>query len=81
MSREALRKANHSMIERRRREKINAALGDLRDMVPGLGGETKGGEFKLEVGLRFALSFKAVVTVRMGPNGRSSSELWLICVN
>lgn len=37
------------MIERRRREKINAALSDLRDMVPGLGGETKGGEFKLEV--------------------------------
>ena len=27
LSREALRKANHSMIERRRREKINAALG------------------------------------------------------
>ena len=49
MSREALRKANHSMIERRRREKINAALGDLRDMVPGLGDQTKGGEFKLEV--------------------------------
>jgi hypothetical protein len=37
------------MIERRRREKINAALGELRDMVPGLGGEAKGGEFKLEV--------------------------------
>ena len=51
MSREAMRKANHSMIERRRREKINAALGDLRDMVPGLGGETKGGEFKLEVSI------------------------------
>ncbi|WVF68097.1 hypothetical protein IAT40_002860 [Kwoniella sp. CBS 6097] len=50
MSREALRKANHSLIERRRREKINAALGELREMVPGLGeGGTKGGEFKLEV--------------------------------
>ncbi|OCF41276.1 hypothetical protein I317_04934 [Kwoniella heveanensis CBS 569] len=50
MSREALRKANHSLIERRRREKINAALGELREMVPGLGeGGSKGGEFKLEV--------------------------------
>ncbi|TXT11083.1 hypothetical protein VHUM_01834 [Vanrija humicola] len=52
MSREQLRKANHSLIERRRREKINAALSDLREMVPGLGGEGaggKGGEFKLEV--------------------------------
>ncbi|WVQ95761.1 hypothetical protein IAU59_002860 [Kwoniella sp. CBS 9459] len=49
-SREALRKANHSLIERRRREKINAALGELREMVPGLGeGGSKGGEFKLEV--------------------------------
>jgi hypothetical protein len=52
MSREALRKANHSLIERRRREKINLALGELRDMVPGLGDAEggKGGEFKLEVG-------------------------------
>ncbi|WWC92144.1 uncharacterized protein L201_007098 [Kwoniella dendrophila CBS 6074] len=50
MSREALRKANHSLIERRRREKINAALGELRIMVPGLGEEGgKAGEFKLEV--------------------------------
>ncbi|KLT40263.1 hypothetical protein CC85DRAFT_304309 [Cutaneotrichosporon oleaginosum] len=51
MSREQLRKANHSLIERRRREKINAALADLRGMVPGLGEENggKGGEFKLEV--------------------------------
>lgn len=51
MSREQLRKANHSLIERRRREKINAALADLRSMVPGLGEENggKGGEFKLEV--------------------------------
>ena len=51
ISREALRKANHSLIERRRREKINYALGELRDMVPGLGdtGSGKGGEFKLEV--------------------------------
>lgn len=51
MSREALRKANHSLIERRRREKINFALGELRDMVPGLGDAEggKGGEFKLEV--------------------------------
>lgn len=48
-SREALRKANHSLIERRRREKINAALADLREMVPGLGDDAKGGEFKLEV--------------------------------
>jgi hypothetical protein len=51
MSREQLRKANHSLIERRRREKINAALDSLREMVPGLGVEQgKGGEFKLEVG-------------------------------
>ena len=51
MSREALRKANHSLIERRRREKINFALGELREMVPGLGDEKggKAGEFKLEV--------------------------------
>ncbi|KAK6906805.1 hypothetical protein I203_100792 [Kwoniella mangroviensis CBS 8507] len=49
-SREALRKANHSLIERRRREKINAALGELRRMVPGLGEDGgKTGEFKLEV--------------------------------
>ena len=49
-SREALRKANHSLIERRRREKINFALGELRGMVPGLGEEKggKAGEFKLE---------------------------------
>ncbi|WWC65388.1 uncharacterized protein I303_108006 [Kwoniella dejecticola CBS 10117] len=50
MSREALRKANHSLIERRRREKINAALGELRRMVPGLAEDGgKAGEFKLEV--------------------------------
>ncbi|WWC72421.1 uncharacterized protein I206_106383 [Kwoniella pini CBS 10737] len=50
MTREALRKANHSLIERRRREKINAALGELRRMVPGLGEDGgKAGEFKLEV--------------------------------
>jgi len=49
-SREALRKANHSLIERRRREKINFALGELRGMVPELGEEKggKAGEFKLE---------------------------------
>lgn len=54
MSREALRKANHSLIERRRREKINFALGELRGMVPGLGDEKggKAGEFKLEVSAR-----------------------------
>ncbi len=53
VSREALRKANHSLIERRRREKINYALGELRGMVPGLGdtGGGQGGEFKLEVNL------------------------------
>lgn len=50
MSREQLRKANHSLIERRRREKINVALSELRSMVPGLGEDGgKGGEFKLEV--------------------------------
>ena len=49
MSREQLRKANHSLIERRRREKINFALSELREMVPGLGDTGKGGEFKLEV--------------------------------
>ena len=53
LSREALRKANHSMIERRRREKINHAFSELRGMVPGLGGGGEGmkGEFKLEVHL------------------------------
>ncbi|BEI80423.1 hypothetical protein CcaverHIS002_0109520 [Cutaneotrichosporon cavernicola] len=51
LSREQLRRANHSLIERRRREKINAALSNLRGMVPGLGEDNggKGGEFKLEV--------------------------------
>ncbi|KIR39625.1 hypothetical protein I307_01507 [Cryptococcus deuterogattii 99/473] len=50
MSREQLRKVNHSLIERRRREKINAALNELRRMVPGLGENGgKCGEFKLEV--------------------------------
>ena len=36
------------MIEKRRREKMNAALGELRIMVPGLSGASAG-EFKLEV--------------------------------
>ncbi|EIW69773.1 hypothetical protein TREMEDRAFT_61539 [Tremella mesenterica DSM 1558] len=49
LSREQLRKANHSLIERRRREKINFALQELRGMVPGLGETKGGGEFKLEV--------------------------------
>ena len=56
VSREALRKANHSLIEKRRREKINSALADLRDMVPGLGdtgGGGKANEFKLEVSSTF----------------------------
>lgn len=52
MSREQLRKVNHSLIERRRREKINAALNELRRMVPSLGENGgKGGEFKLEVSI------------------------------
>nr|ODN95407.1 hypothetical protein L204_03946 [Cryptococcus depauperatus CBS 7855] len=50
VSREQLRKVNHSLIERRRREKMNAAFNQLRRMVPGLGENGgKGGEFKLEV--------------------------------
>ncbi|KAJ9110121.1 hypothetical protein QFC19_001792 [Naganishia cerealis] len=51
LSREQLRKANHSMIERRRREKMNTAFANLRGMVPGLNAESEGlkGEFKLEV--------------------------------
>jgi hypothetical protein len=63
MSREALRKANHSLIERRRREKINFALGDLRGMVPGLGEEKggKAGEFKLEVCRLAALLLVAMI--------------------
>ena len=65
LSREALRKANHSMIERRRREKINQAFSELREMVPGLsgGGEGLKGEFKLEVG-RLLLRIK-VTTGRL----------------
>jgi hypothetical protein len=53
LSREQIRKANHSLIERRRREKMNKAFADLRSMVPGLGAESEGikGEFKLEVSL------------------------------
>lgn len=53
LSREQIRKANHSLIERRRREKMNKAFADLRSMVPGLSGESEGikGEFKLEVSL------------------------------
>lgn len=51
LSREQLRKANHSLIERRRREKMNKAFADLRSMVPGFSAESEGlkGEFKLEV--------------------------------
>lgn len=33
-AREAARRANHSVIEKRRREKINNALSDLRTLVP-----------------------------------------------
>ena len=60
MSREALRRANHSLIERRRRDKINVALQNLRDMVPGLGADQggKGGEFKLEVGITRCYGFE-----------------------
>lgn len=65
MSREQLRKANHSLIERRRREKINFALGELRGMVPGLGAEEggggKAGEFKLEVSWRRRYSDAALL--------------------
>ncbi len=53
LSREQLRKANHSLIERRRREKMNAAYQALRSLVPSLADEedAKGGEtFKLDVG-------------------------------
>lgn len=60
MSREQLRKANHSLIERRRREKINFALSELREMVPGLGDTGKGGEFKLEVLERTVLHMRAL---------------------
>lgn len=51
LSRDQVRKANHSMIERRRREKMNTAFANLRGMVPGLNAEGDGikGEFKLEV--------------------------------
>jgi len=53
------------MIERRRREKINQAFSELREMVPGLsgGGEGLKGEFKLEVG-RLLLRIK-VTTGRL----------------
>jgi len=66
--RESQRKINHSIIEKRRREKINAALAELRSLVPEGGGVVDGeegdgegggggkgggkGEFKLEVLVR-----------------------------
>ena len=73
MSREALRKANHSLIERRRREKINFALGELRGMVPGLGDEKggKAGEFKLEVCLLFLLMCCTLTSIGTGTDCRT----------
>lgn len=58
LSREQLRKANHSLIERRRREKMNKAFADLRSMVPGLSADSDGlkGEFKLEVSVEVVKS-------------------------
>jgi hypothetical protein len=78
MSREALRKANHSLIERRRREKINAALADLRDMVPGLGDESggKGGEFKLEVSVGVGCTGVGAPRCAASSSGSGEPDPW-----
>ena len=54
-AREQLRKTNHSVIEKRRREKINEALASLRELVPHEkqeGEKKEDKEFKLEVLVR-----------------------------
>lgn len=54
-AREQLRKTNHSVIEKRRREKINEALAALRELVPHEkqeGEKKEDKEFKLEVLVR-----------------------------
>ena len=72
LSPEALKKANHSMVERRRREKINAALDKLRQMVPGLGeAGGKSGEFKLEVSDNMTnKNIADIVSVGLGTDSR-----------
>ena len=62
-AREQLRKTNHSVIEKRRREKINEALAALRQLVPNdkPDGEKEEKEFKLEVLVRTVEYLRMVV--------------------
>ncbi|KAF8581219.1 hypothetical protein K439DRAFT_1662405 [Ramaria rubella] len=63
-AREQLRKTNHSVIEKRRREKINEALATLRELVPNDKQETEkreDKEFKLEILVRTVEYLKIVL--------------------
>ncbi|KIM28200.1 hypothetical protein M408DRAFT_23906 [Serendipita vermifera MAFF 305830] len=64
-AREAARKANHSVIEKKRREKINQALTELRTLVPAddTAAVTNGTkDFKLEVLVRTVTHLKHLVS-------------------
>ncbi|KAG8750508.1 hypothetical protein FRC14_000439 [Serendipita sp. 396] len=63
-AREAARKANHSVIEKKRREKINQALAELRTLVPADEPESNlnGKDFKLEVLVRTVSHLKRVTS-------------------
>ncbi|PVG01627.1 hypothetical protein CPB86DRAFT_794975 [Serendipita vermifera] len=64
-AREAARKASHSVIEKKRRERINQALTELRTLVPAEenpGTANPGKDFKLEVLIRTVSHLKSLVT-------------------
>ncbi|KAG8835840.1 hypothetical protein FRC17_000804 [Serendipita sp. 399] len=63
-AREAARKANHSVIEKKRREKINQALAELRTLVPTDETEStpNAKDFKLEVLVRTVTHLKRVTS-------------------